>query len=124
MTDQKLIVSHFLTNLNRLYFFLTSSGSLREIYMGIFIKHDGMVALRKFQDFCISAKVQFKTVDYDEIRYIISILVLHLYKHFKANDMYEVNSNPFVVFVDEKIVGLLGGIPRVSKYLNPDRTGP
>jgi hypothetical protein len=73
--------------------------------MGLFIKHDGMVALRRFQDFVITSKEQFKRVDYDEIRYILSVIVLHLYKHFKANDLYEVNSNPFVVFMNERIDG-------------------
>lgn len=64
-----------------------------------------MVALRRFQDFVITSKEQFKRVDYDEIRYVLSVIVLHLYKHFKSNDLYEVNSNPFVVFMNERIDG-------------------
>jgi len=103
--ENKLNISRTLVNVNRIYFFLTCSGSLKEIYMGLFIKHDGMVALRRFQDFVISSKDQFKRVDYDEIRYVLSVIVLHLYKHFKSNDLYEVNSNPFVVFMNERIDG-------------------
>ena len=93
-----------MTTLNRLYFYLINSGSLVDIYLSVFIKNEGMIALRKFQEFCINYKIKFKKYDYDEIRYIVSILILSLYKHFKLNDNYEQNNNPFVVFADDKIV--------------------
>ena len=34
---------------------------------------------------------------------MISLIVLKLYKHFKANDDVDINNNPFVKFNEEKI---------------------
>ena len=80
------------------------SGSLGQIYMNLFIKFNGMTTLRKFQDFIVVKKDELNRNDYDETRYLLSFVILNLYKHFRANDEYELNDNPFVIFLDKKIV--------------------
>lgn len=93
-----------MTTLNRLYFYMMNSGTLVDVYLAVFIKQGGMSVLRRFQDYCIAARADFKKPDYDEVRYIISLLILSLYKHYRLNDNYELNQNPFAVFSSEKIV--------------------
>lgn len=93
-----------MTTLNRLYFYMINSGTLADIYLSVFIKLGGMAVLRGFQEYCIAGKAKFKRPDYDEIRYIVSLLILSLYKHYRLNDDYELNQNPFAFFSSDKIV--------------------
>ena len=78
-----------MTTLNRLYFYMMSSGSLNDIYMSVFIKQGGMAVLRAFQEYLLGNKDHFKRYDFDEMRYIVSILMLGLFKHFKISDGLE-----------------------------------
>ena len=91
--------------INKLYTYLIASGSLNEIYMSLFIKLKGMSKLRKFQNICLIKKKDFIKIDFSEIKYLLSLIILQLYKHFKATDTIEVNNNPFVNFSEDKIDG-------------------
>ncbi len=102
--EVKLRSKMVLMSVNQLYEYLITSGSISVIYMNIFIKFNGMITLRKFQDFIIVNKDNLNRNDYDETWYLLSFIILNLYKHFKANDEYELNDNPFVIFLDKKIV--------------------
>ncbi len=89
---------------DKLYGYLITSGYLNPIYMNIFIKLEGMEILSKFQEKCISNKNEFLQTDFDEIRYLLGLIIMNLYKFFKLNDEIEVNNNPFVYFSEDKIV--------------------
>lgn len=104
MKTDSLNVNMLMTTLNRLYFYMINAGGLTDIYLAVFIKQGGMAVLRAFQEFCIASKTQFKRADYDEIRYIVSLLILSLYKHYRLNDDYEITQNPFAVFSTDKVV--------------------
>lgn len=91
--------------INKLYTYLIASGSLNPIYMSLFIKLEGMSKLRKFQNLVLLKKSDFIKIDYSEIKFLLSLIILQLYKHFKATDKVEINNNPFVKFTDEKIDG-------------------
>lgn len=116
-----------MTTLNRLYYFLVNSGALTSVYLATFIKLGGMSVLRRLQEYCIGARPKFKKADYDEARYIISLLILSLYKHFRLNDNFEQTSNPFVMFASQKVVILQGWLCRVPKRVTSNgkrhRTG-
>lgn len=71
----------------------------------MFIKLKGMKSLRNFQNHLFSIKDEIKTSTFNELKYLLSILVLNLYKHFKTHDILEVNNNPFVEFNEEKVEG-------------------
>lgn len=91
--------------INQLYYFMLNSGFLNAIYMEMFIKLKGMRVLRSFQNFIFGNKDLLTPVDYDELKYLVSLLVLTLYKHFKTHDEIEINNNPFVEFNEGKIDG-------------------
>lgn len=44
-------------------------------------------------------------MSFSEIKYLLSLIILKLYKHFKLHDQIEVNNNPFVDFNSEKVEG-------------------
>lgn len=64
-----------------------------------------MKTLRNFQNHLFSIKDEIKALTFNELKYLLSILVLNLYKHFKTHDVIEVNNNPFVEFNEEKVEG-------------------
>ena len=102
--EEKLHSKKVVTIMNQLYTFMISSGSISPIYMNLFIKLNGMVSLRRFQDYCIVNKDNMGKNDYDEIRYLLSFLVLNIYKHYKASEGFDNNTNPFANFTESKIV--------------------
>lgn len=108
--EKKLISKKMVLVMNQLYIYLINSGSISPIYMNLFIKKDGMVVLRRFQDFCIVNKGKISKNDYDEIRYLLSFIILNLYKHFKANKEFENTTNPFANLGEKKEVGLTGRV--------------
>lgn len=81
----------------RLYLLLVSSGALNDLYMSFFIKKRGMESLHSFQDSILNNKSvePLPRAKLNEMKYLLSLVVLHLYRHFKANDDYDSSENPF-----------------------------
>ncbi len=77
---------------------------MKSIYMGIFVELKGMKILRNFQRDLITHKKIMPKIDFNEIKYLISLIIFAVYKHYKDNDDLEIN-NPFVSFEDKKMEG-------------------
>lgn len=74
-----------LTNINVLYRYLLCSGSLSEIYSEIFMKKDGIGLVRDLQNFMNSIKDEFSQSEWEEQEYLLSLIVIHLYREVKLD---------------------------------------
>lgn len=66
--------------------------------MQVFIKQLGMQKLRDLQEHIFKNKEKIQEIDFREFKYLISLLIIQLYKYFKTIDDIQINNNPFVLF--------------------------
>ena len=74
-----------MTNINVLYRYLLCSGSLGEIYSEVFLKNDGINTIRDMQSYLESIKPNFNESDWEEQAYLLSLIVIHLYREIKID---------------------------------------
>ena len=74
-----------MTNVNVLYRYLLCSGSLGEIYSEIFLKNEGINVIRDLQSYLESIKESFSESDWEEQSYLLSLIVIHLYREIKID---------------------------------------
>jgi hypothetical protein len=78
-------IKYILMNINVLYRYLLCSGSLGEIYSEIFLKNEGINVIRDLQSYLESLKDQFSESDWEEQTYLLSLIVIHLYREIKID---------------------------------------
>ena len=76
---------YIMTNVNVLYRYLLCSGSLGEIYSEIFLKNEGINVIRDLQSYLESIKDSFSESDWEEQAYLLSLIVIHLYREIKID---------------------------------------
>lgn len=74
-----------MTNINVLYRYLLCSGSLGEIYSEIFLKNEGINVIRDLQSYLESIKEAFSESEWEEQSYLLSLIVIHLYREIKVD---------------------------------------
>jgi hypothetical protein len=72
-------------NINVLYRYMLCSGALGEIYSEIFLKNEGINVIRDLQSYLESIKESFEESDWEEQAYLLSLIVIHLYREIKID---------------------------------------